>query len=35
MHEEGNRETMLQKLQAKLNVTKPELELIFAEIQHS
>ncbi len=33
--EEGKKETMLQKLQAKLGITQPELEMIFAEIQRS
>jgi hypothetical protein len=31
--EEGNKESMLKKLEAKLGKSKPELELIFAEIQ--
>ena len=30
---EGNRESMLQKLEAKLGKTKDELEFIFAELQ--
>jgi len=30
---EGNRESMLQRLEAKLGKTKSELELIFAELQ--
>ncbi|MBL7858982.1 MAG: general stress protein CsbD [Cyclobacteriaceae bacterium] len=35
LFEEGKKETMLQKLQAKLGITEPELEMIFAEIQRS
>ena len=35
LFEEGQREFMLEKLGAKLGKTKPELELIFAEIQLS
>ena len=31
--EEGNKESMLKKLEEKLGKSKPELELIFAEIQ--
>lgn len=35
LFEEGNRDSMLGKLQEKLGKTKAELELIFAEIQQS
>jgi hypothetical protein len=35
VYEEGKKETMLEKLEAKLGITKPELEMIFAEIQRS
>ena len=35
VYEEGKREFMLEKLCAKLGKTKPELEVIFAEIQRS
>ena len=35
LFEEGKRESMLEKLCAKLGKSKPELELIFAEIQLS
>lgn len=31
--EEGNRETMLNRLAEKINKTRTELELIFAELQ--
>lgn len=31
---EGNKESMLRKLEEKLGKSKPELEMIFAEIQH-
>jgi hypothetical protein len=34
-YEDGKKETMLQRLQAKLGISKPELEMIFAEIQRS
>ena len=33
MFEEGNKESMLQRLQAKLNKTAAELESLFAELQ--
>ena len=35
LFEEGNKETMLRRLEIKLGISKPELELIFAEIQRS
>jgi hypothetical protein len=31
--EEGNKETMLKRLEAKLNKSKAELESLFAELQ--
>jgi hypothetical protein len=31
--EEGKKETMLRKLEEKLNLTTPELELMFAQLQ--
>jgi len=31
--EDGNKESMLKKLEVKLGKSKPELEMIFAEIQ--
>lgn len=33
--EEGHKETMLKNLQAKLGITKEQLDHIFAEIQQS
>jgi hypothetical protein len=33
VYEEGKKETMLQKLQAKLGKDKQELEALFAELQ--
>ncbi len=33
--EEGKKDTMLRKLEEKLGISKPELELIFTEIQRS
>lgn len=33
--EEGNRESMLEKLQTKLGISKDQLEMIFREIQLS
>lgn len=33
LFEEGKKETMLQRLQAKLGYTKNELESLFAELQ--
>jgi hypothetical protein len=33
LFEEGNKETMLKRLEAKLNKTKAELESLFAELQ--
>ncbi|HEY5690620.1 MAG TPA: CsbD family protein [Cyclobacteriaceae bacterium] len=35
LFEEGNRDSMIGKLQEKLGKTKEELEMIFAEIQRS
>lgn len=35
LFEEGKKETMLRRLEVKLGISKPELELIFAEIQRS
>jgi hypothetical protein len=35
LFEEGKRESMLERLCVKLGKSKPELELIFAEIQRS
>jgi hypothetical protein len=35
LFEDGKRETMLEKLEAKLGISKQELEMIFAEIQLS
>jgi hypothetical protein len=35
LFEDGKRETMLQKLEEKLGMSKPELTLIFEEIQRS
>jgi len=32
--EDGDKETMFKKLESKLGKSKPELEIIFAEIQH-
>jgi hypothetical protein len=32
--EEGDKESMFKKLESKLGKSKPELEIIFAEIQH-
>jgi hypothetical protein len=32
--EDGKKETMLERLQEKLGKSKPELEMILAEIQH-
>lgn len=32
-YEEGNKESMLQRLQTKLNKSAAELELLFAELQ--
>ena len=31
---EGNKESMLRRLEEKLGKSKPELEMILAEIQH-
>jgi hypothetical protein len=33
--EEGKKQRMLEKLEEKLGITRPELEMIFAEIQRS
>ena len=33
--EEGKKDTMLRKLEEKLGISKPELDLIFTEIQRS
>lgn len=33
VYEEGNKESMLQRLQAKLNKSAAELESLFAELQ--
>lgn len=33
VYEEGNKETMLKRLQAKLNKSAAELESLFAELQ--
>ncbi|HYG21030.1 MAG TPA: general stress protein CsbD [Ohtaekwangia sp.] len=33
--EEGKKHRMLEKLEEKLGITRPELEMIFAEIQRS
>jgi hypothetical protein len=33
--EEGKKQSMLDRLEAKLGITQPELELIFAELQLS
>jgi hypothetical protein len=35
LFEEGKKENMLKKLAEKLGKSTPELELIFAELQHS
>jgi polyphosphate kinase len=33
-YEEGNKEDMLKRLEAKLSKTRVELESVFAELQH-
>ncbi len=35
MFDENQKDSMLKRLEDKLGITKPELELIFAEIQRS
>jgi hypothetical protein len=35
VYDESQKESMLKKLEDKLGITKPELEMIFAEIQRS
>ena len=35
LYEEGEKETMLEKLRKKLKMTKEQLDLVFAEIQKS
>lgn len=35
LFEDGKKETMLQKLEEKLGISKPELTLIFEEIQRA
>jgi hypothetical protein len=35
VYEEGKRESMLKKLEAKLGKSQPELEMIFTELQSS
>jgi hypothetical protein len=35
VYDESQKESMLKKLEDKLGITKPELEMIFAEIQLS